>query len=457
MSRQITQPLNQVRLTNVAVVRMNKNGKRFEVACYRNKIVNYRQGIEIDLSEVLQTDRVFTNVSKGEFAKSSDLKKAFGTTNEEEICRLILQKGQIQVSDQERSAFLENTLREVAVMISEKCVNPLSGRPYTLTQIRNAMKEAEFNVHPTKNVKQQFLECMKLLSAKNVIPIARAKMQLCAIVSVEDEASVRKVLMEAGVESFLLASTTTTNTKHDYLKTDAKDEAKLEFVIDPSLYRKVDEIVKSSTRGRLEIIKQAVFEEGDFDLDSEIARKEKMAAANQLEMTRETDAIVSTNDFSETAIDHDVALVTSSSQALRLEDDINQVDEKSDTTEDEDNLFPCLSSNEDVQQSQKRAQKKSKKAKRREKEAAQDREKRVEAERLRQEERKNRLGQDGTNTKLNDILARSNGGKMNGTNSCNTCGGNYSDADFRAHFKSDFHRYNLKLKLRGAPCISEGE
>jgi ribosome maturation protein SDO1 len=108
--------------------------------------VNYRQGIESDLSEVLQTDRVFTNVSKGEFAKSSDLKKAFGSSDEVEVCKLILQKGQIQVSELERSAYLENTLREVAVMISEKCMNPLSHRPYTVETIRNAMKEAEVSL-----------------------------------------------------------------------------------------------------------------------------------------------------------------------------------------------------------------------------------------------------------------------------------------------------------------------
>ena len=77
MSRQINQPINQVRLTNVAVVRMNKNGKRFEIACYKNKVVDYRQGLETDLSEVLQTERVFTNVSKGEFAKAKDLQKIF--------------------------------------------------------------------------------------------------------------------------------------------------------------------------------------------------------------------------------------------------------------------------------------------------------------------------------------------------------------------------------------------
>ena len=31
-------PVNQKRLTNVAVVRMKCHGKRFEIACYQNKV-----------------------------------------------------------------------------------------------------------------------------------------------------------------------------------------------------------------------------------------------------------------------------------------------------------------------------------------------------------------------------------------------------------------------------------
>ena len=35
----------QKRLTNVAVVRYKKMGKRFEVACYKNTVVNWRTGV----------------------------------------------------------------------------------------------------------------------------------------------------------------------------------------------------------------------------------------------------------------------------------------------------------------------------------------------------------------------------------------------------------------------------
>lgn len=35
----------QKRLTNIAVVRLKKNGKRFEIACYRNKVSDWRAGM----------------------------------------------------------------------------------------------------------------------------------------------------------------------------------------------------------------------------------------------------------------------------------------------------------------------------------------------------------------------------------------------------------------------------
>lgn len=38
-------PLNQVKLTNVSLVRYKKHGKRFEIACYKNKVLDYRNKV----------------------------------------------------------------------------------------------------------------------------------------------------------------------------------------------------------------------------------------------------------------------------------------------------------------------------------------------------------------------------------------------------------------------------
>merc|ERR1712223_336107 len=165
MSR-INTPTNQKLLTNVAVVRAKKNGKRFEIACYKNKVLSWRQGVEKDIDEVLQSHTVFLNVSKGQVAKKEDLVKCYGTENATEICKEILSKGELQVSDKERQAEREALFKEVATTISDKCVNPETKRPYPVSIIEKAMKECHIAVKPNKGAKQQALEIVPKLREK---------------------------------------------------------------------------------------------------------------------------------------------------------------------------------------------------------------------------------------------------------------------------------------------------
>lgn len=125
-------PVNQVRLTNVASVRLQKKGKRFEIACYRNKVLSWRNKLETDLKEVLQIGTVFTNVSKGMLASSKDLIDAFGTSDQKLVCQEILEKGEMQVSEQERVALHETVFRDIASIVAEKTVNPNNNLPYTV-------------------------------------------------------------------------------------------------------------------------------------------------------------------------------------------------------------------------------------------------------------------------------------------------------------------------------------
>ena len=74
---QLQQPANVIKLTNVSIVRLKKGKKRFELACYKDKILEYRSGNETDLDNVLQVLTVFLNVSKGETAPNAELVKAW--------------------------------------------------------------------------------------------------------------------------------------------------------------------------------------------------------------------------------------------------------------------------------------------------------------------------------------------------------------------------------------------
>ena len=422
MSRQINQPINQVKLTNVAVVRCNKAGKRFEIACYRNKVMDYRSGLEKDLSEVLQAERIFTNVSKGQFAKSADLKKAFGTTDEEAIAKVILEEGKsIQVSDLERNQQIQNALSQIASWVASNCVHPDNGRPYTVSQIKHTLGKS-FTVQTHKPLKKQCLDAVKFL--KTEIPIERAKMELSIKYDVAHHETVAAAVDRLDKRMVPEKSKVPPLPQGD-------SQCVMVLQVDPSVYRELDEL-SQSVDGQLEILQQVVSVEGDVDLDKEIERKKMQS--------NESKAVTSGNTSLEEA--------TESLKQIDLSPKISD-DEKSggggDDSDDSD--APTFAD----RKSQKKASKKAKKAQRRK-----HHEKIIEIEEEYDDERE----------PGNDEVAATNNGNDNsstpaappGTKSCNTCGGGFfSAADYRAHFRSDWHRFNQKLKLQGRPPVSEEE
>lgn len=226
-------PTNQARLTNVAIVRIKKTGKRFEIACYKNKVVSWRQKVEKDIDEVLQTHTVFTNVSKGEVAKREDLQKAFGKTDQTEICKEILEKGELQVSEKERHTQLDAMFKEIATNVADKCVDPETKRPYPVTIIEKSMKEIHFSIKPHRNAKQQALEVIKALKEK--IPLERAQMRVKVEISGKEAKGLKEKISK-------FASTIDEETW-------SGDKLTLLCLIDPGRYREVDELVRKDSKG----------------------------------------------------------------------------------------------------------------------------------------------------------------------------------------------------------------
>jgi len=172
----------QVRHTNIAVVKYKVKKLRFEIACYKNKVVNWRSGVETDLDEVLQMATVFTSVATGVRATKKNLKKAFGTDNQTKCCQVILDKGELQVSDKEREHAFKLMFNEVAQLVAAMSFNPKSQRPYTVSLIKDAMIKHQFHVKTGKSAKKQALDCVKFLGKK--MDLARMKMLVSVTVPV---------------------------------------------------------------------------------------------------------------------------------------------------------------------------------------------------------------------------------------------------------------------------------
>jgi len=170
--------------------------------------VSLGSGVETDLSEVIQTDTIFSNVSKGQLASHSDLLKAFpdhkqknGATTtavlpSEEILLEILKHGELQVSDKERAQALLDKKREIIHLVAEKTVDPRTNRPHTSSMIEKALEELHFSVNLSKSSKTQALELIKSLSSRpEIISISRSQMKIRLTVPTSKESKKLKPMI----------------------------------------------------------------------------------------------------------------------------------------------------------------------------------------------------------------------------------------------------------------------
>lgn len=248
----LKQPVGQKRLTNVAVVRMKSHGIRFEIACYKNKVLNWREGIEKDLNEVLQTETVFTNVSKAVIAKEKDLQKAFGTLDLPEICKKILKDGDVQVSDKEREVHMESLFKDIVQILAERLVHTETGRQLTPVATESALKSIGFSVQPDQPAKKQALKAMEEIQKKLSGSFSRAKMRV-RMTFPDHLEEIHKYVLEdcsATIEKSEVATTEPSKEdENDKSKANATTPPKrtgtlrsLTFVCDPSHYRELDRL-----------------------------------------------------------------------------------------------------------------------------------------------------------------------------------------------------------------------
>ena len=189
------QPVGIKKLTNICIVRLKRNGKRFEVAAYRNTVVAWRNKVEKNIDEVLQVHTIFENVEKGILAKSEDMLDAFGTDDEDKVCVEVLDRGEFQMSEEERQMMVDALFRDVASRVTDMCVNPETRLPYPLSTIERAMRETlHFAPATNKSAKMQALQVIRQLEVANVVPIARARMQLRLLVPTEELAKMQTAL-----------------------------------------------------------------------------------------------------------------------------------------------------------------------------------------------------------------------------------------------------------------------
>ena len=151
------------------IARLTKDNEHFEILVKPPKALDYRKEKTSSISEVLAAETIFSDANKGTRVSDEQLRKAFGTTDTLQIAGLILRKGTLQLTTEQRRKMVDDKKRQIVDFISRQAVDPKTNLPHPPTRIENAMEQIRFIIDPYKPVDEQAKEIVKLL--RPILPL----------------------------------------------------------------------------------------------------------------------------------------------------------------------------------------------------------------------------------------------------------------------------------------------
>jgi ribosome maturation protein SDO1 len=158
------------------VARISRDGEHFEILVRPQPALSYTMGKATSISEVLVTDTIFVDANKGTKAGDDKLQTAFRTTDSRKIAEIILKKGTLQLTTDQRRQLTAEKRRQIIAFITRQAVDPKTNLPHPPLRIEQAMGQIHYPIDPFKEVEEQANDIIKLL--RPVLPIKIEQIQV---------------------------------------------------------------------------------------------------------------------------------------------------------------------------------------------------------------------------------------------------------------------------------------
>jgi ribosome maturation protein SDO1 len=165
-----------VSLDKAIIASYDFEGKHFELYVDPDGAYAYLDGSKKDLKNILVADEVYEDAKKGDRAKSSDVQKVFGTTDMMEILKIIFEKGEVQLTTEQRKKKLAEKRKKVLAILLRESMDPRTNAPHTPTRMENAFEEAKIQIDPFKEAREQLPDIIKKL--RPILPLKFEKVKI---------------------------------------------------------------------------------------------------------------------------------------------------------------------------------------------------------------------------------------------------------------------------------------
>lgn len=148
------------------VARIKLKNKHFEIHVNLDEALKVKAG-KGDIMSALDSNKIFTDLKKGNVASQADLTECFNTLDIYQIAKIIITKGEVQKTQEFRDTERETRINQVVTLIVRNSSDQ-HGKPYTEERIRRALQEAHANID-NKPAEQQIPVIIEKLTS--IIPI----------------------------------------------------------------------------------------------------------------------------------------------------------------------------------------------------------------------------------------------------------------------------------------------
>ena len=158
------------------VARIDRDGEHFEILVKPQPALNYTMGKPTAISEILVADTVFSDANKGTKAGDDKLQSAFNTTDPRKIAEVILNRGTLQLTTDQRRQLTAEKRKQIIAFIARQAVDPKTNMPHPPLRVEQAMEQIHYPIDPFKDTEEQAKDIIKLL--RPVLPIKIEQMQV---------------------------------------------------------------------------------------------------------------------------------------------------------------------------------------------------------------------------------------------------------------------------------------
>ncbi|MDW0186384.1 MAG: ribosome assembly factor SBDS [Nitrososphaeraceae archaeon] len=162
------------------IVRYSAGNDKFEILVKPDPALEYKLGKKMDISNIMISDEIYSDANKGTRCSSEKLMKHFKTTDQLEIAKQIMDKGDLNLNTDQRRKMIEEKKRQIVEYINKNFVDPKSHMPHPVSRINAVLDEARVAIDPFKRLDDQLKNIIE--SLRKIIPLKSEILELTVTV-----------------------------------------------------------------------------------------------------------------------------------------------------------------------------------------------------------------------------------------------------------------------------------